>query len=136
MNKGVYMKKKRVPASIEKEIHQRIKLLLRTQPELEYKTISKFVNKTLEEKLNKLENLRLFEQIKRQGINKIFDLTQRTHKDIAKVLGHQEKEIEEREEFMDSIKEEKRALMELKKEMERLFQKEKHTHGVYKSKRK
>lgn len=130
------MKKERVPTSIEKEIHHRIKLLMRTQPELEYKTISKFMNKTLEEKLNELENKRLFEQIKREGINEIFDLAQKTHKDIAKLLAWQEKEREERDEFMDHIEEKKRSLVELKKEMEKLFPKRKHTHSVYKSKRK
>ena len=136
MNNGVYMKKERVPTSIKKEIHQRIKLLMTTQPELEYKTISNFMNKTLEEKLNELENLRLFEQIKREGINEIFDLAHRTHDDIAKVLAHQEKERTDREEFMSHVAEEKRTLIGLKKEIDKRFPKKTHTHSVYTSKKK
>jgi len=62
------MKKDRVPASIDKEIHQRIKYLMKTHPELNYKKISRFVNESLEEKLDKIEDEIIRKKIRNAGI--------------------------------------------------------------------
>ena len=134
------MKKTRVPASIDKEIHQRIKLLQKFQPELGYKTISKFVNETLEKELEKLENKRIFKRMKESGIENVFDLVHKTHKDITKVLEDTEKRDKKDAKFEADLIEMKKKidiLVELRDEiLKRKLVKRKHTHRVYKPKKK
>ena len=134
------MKKKRVPASIDKEIHQRIKLLQKFQPELGYKTISKFVNETLEKELEKLENERIFKRMKESGIENVFDLVHNTVKDIAKVLEDTEKRDKQDAKFRADLIDMKKKidrLVELRDEiLKRKLIKRKHTHRVYTPKKK
>jgi len=134
------MKKKRVPASIDKDIHRRIKLLQKFQPELGYKTISKFVNETLEKELEKLENERILKRMKESGIENVFDLVHNTHKEMAKVLEDTEKRDKQDAEFRADLIDMKKKmvrLVELRDEiLKRKLIKSKHTHGVYTSKKK
>jgi len=134
------MKKTRVPASIDKDIHRRIKLLQKFQPELGYKTISKFVNQTLEKELEALENKRIFDRMKESGIENVFDLVHKTHKDIAKVLEDTEKRDKQDAEFRADLIDMKKKidrLVELRDEiLKRKLIKRKHTRGVYTPKKK
>jgi len=111
------MKKTRVPASIDKEIHQRIKYLIRIHPELNYKKISRFVNEALEEKLDKIDNELSLKKIKEVGIEKLIEDAKNLRKEIPKI-----KELEEKMGV---------EVMKLRDNMMAEFEKRKHTHPVY-----
>jgi len=122
MKKSVYMKKARVPASIDKEIHLRIKHLIKTHPELEYKKISGFVNQAIEEKLDKIDDELTLKKIRKAGIEQIIKDAKylRRHTPILK----------------EDIEKASADIMELRDKMMEKFEKRKHTRGVYKSKKK
>jgi len=116
------MKKKRVPASIDKEIHLRIKHLIKTHPELEYKIITKFVNEALEEKLDKIDDELTLKKIRKAGIEKIIE--------DAKYLRRNTPILAE------DIEKISVEVMELRDKFMEKFEKRKHTHGVYTPKKK
>jgi len=116
------MKKERVPARIDKEIHQRIKHLIKTHPELEYKKISGFVNQAIEEKLDKIDDDLTLKKIRKAGIEKIIE-------DAKYLRRHTPILIEGVEKISVEI-------MELRNKMMEKFEKRKHTHRVYTPKKK
>lgn len=100
------MKKTRVPASIDKEIHQRIKYLIKIHPELNYKKISRFVNESLEEKLDKIDNELSLKKIKEVGIQKLIDEAKDLRKEIPKIKEYAEKtdaEVIKLRDIIDSL---------------------------------
>jgi len=109
------MKKQRVPASIDKEIHQRIKLLLKMQPGLGFKKISGFVNTTLEKELEKLENERIFKLMKEKGMENVLGVANETQRGIAKLLGELNGERKERAEFRADLEKSHQEVQELAK---------------------
>jgi len=135
MKKSVYMKKARVPASIDKEIHLRIKHLIKTHPELEYKIISKFVNEALEEKLNKIEDRITLESIRKTGLDEFVNKAKMVRRRMPGLVKFYEDYSEpvDREWVRAEIKKFKQS-----KEFKQLDEKEKrkHTHHVYTPKKK
>ena len=116
------MKKKRHFASIDKEIHLRIKHLIKTHPELDYKIISRFVNEALEEKLNKIEDDLILKKIRKAGIESFVLDAKYLRSEIPKIKEFEEKVSTE--------------IMILRNKMMDKFEKRKHTHRVYTSKKK
>jgi len=129
------MKKARVPASIDQDIHQRIKHLIITHPELNYKTISKFVNETLEEKLNKIEDSITLKSIRKTGLDEFVNKANMIRRSLGGMVKYYEeyhKPIDEKW-MRAQIK-----LVKQSKEYKQLEKEEKrkHTHRVYRSKKK
>jgi len=93
------------------------------------------VNETLEKELERLENERIFDRMKESGIENVFDLVHKTHKDIAKVLEDTEKRNKKQAK-------QEADLLEMKKKIDILVEmrdeilKSKHTPRVYKPKKK
>jgi len=88
------MTKTRVPASIDGETHQRIKDLIKTHPELSYKKISRFVNESLEEKLNKIDNELMAKRIKNAGLDSFVTDQKKTNRENSKKIEAIEKRLD------------------------------------------
>jgi len=80
------MKKTRVPASIDEKNHQRIKQMIKTHPELNYKKITGFVNEALEEKLDKIESELMAKRIKNAGIESFVADQKKTNRKNSKKI--------------------------------------------------
>jgi len=87
------MTKTRVPASIDQETHQRIKNLIKTHPELNYKKISRFVNESLEEKLNKIDRELVDKSIKNVGLESFIKDTKMEMDELKKKMKRYEATI-------------------------------------------
>ena len=113
MNKGECMKKvkkERVPTNIDKEVHQRIKQLIRKQPELGYNTLSKFLNETLKERLTELENEEILERMKKIGLHNFIN---------------ENKSLQEKyDDFEDHVIEEFQKMIKEQKKQQKVYQKE------------
>ena len=118
------MKKTRVFTNIDKDLHRRIKRLIKMHPELEYKIISKFVNKAIEEKLNKIEDDLTLESIRKAGLEEFIQNTKKIRRQIPGII----KFVEEKDAMIIA----ERKKMKLEDQIE----KRKHTHDVYTSKKK
>jgi len=135
MKKSVYMKKSRVFTNIDKDIHRRIKRLIMMHPELEYKIISKFVNKAIEEKLNKIEDALTLERIRKAGLDEFISNTKMIRRRIPGIIKFYEDHPEpvDRDWVRAEIKKMKQSKEFKQFEKE---EKRKHTHGVYTPKKK
>jgi len=103
------MIKTRVPASIDEKNHQRIKDLIKTHPELNYKKISRFVNESLEEKLNKIDNELMAKRIKNAGIESFVADQKKTNRENSKKIEELEKKLK-RQTAMTDYREASEAL--------------------------
>ena len=119
------MKEKRHFVDIDKDLHKRIKHLIRIHPELEFKIISKFVNKATEEKLNKIEDHLTSESIRKAGLDEFINKTKMIKRKIPGIIRFYEEYDDER------IKADRKKM-----KLEDQIQKRKHTHRVYTPKKK
>ena len=62
------MKKALSPLNIDKDLYIRMTQMLKVNPELGYKSRTQFVEKTLEEKLDKMDDEAVLKMIKDEGI--------------------------------------------------------------------
>lgn len=118
------MKEKRHFVDINQDLHKRIKHLIRIHPELEFKIISKFVNKATEEKLNKIEDRITLESIRKTGLDEFVNkakLVRRRMPGLVKFY----------EEYDEKVKAARKKM-----KLEDQIKKSKHTHGVYTPKKK
>lgn len=95
--------------------------LLKVNPELGYKSKTMFVEKTLTEKLDEIENNMVLKSIKEEGIMGF-------KKKTSKIIGQSIQLREELDEIFEKMEKQDQVLAELKKET--------HTLRVYKPKRK
>jgi len=80
------MTKTRVPASIDEKNHQRIKQMIKTHPELNYKKITGFVNEALEEKLDKIDRELVDKSIKNVGLESFITNTKMEIDELKKKM--------------------------------------------------
>jgi len=122
------MTKTRVPASIDEKNHQRIKDLIKTHPELNYKKISRFVNESLEEKLDKIDNELMAKRIKNAGIESFVADQKKTNREnfkkieaLEKRLDYFKKEYDFEEELKDPKSEVSRSIKDTTPEQKKFF---------------
>jgi len=115
------MKKALSPINIDKEIYSRMTYVLKVNPELGYKSRTQFVEKTLEEKLDKIETELVLKMIKDEGLMKFKEKTR-------KLLERSSRLEKQHAELIKKI--------DLNIQMVAEIKKEKHTPRVYKSKKK
>lgn len=115
------MKKKRKQLWIGEEIYTRIVYLLKVNPESGYKSRTQFVEKALEEKLDKMETEMVLQSIREEGI---IGFKEKTRKLLERSVQLEKRMIEINK------------LIEQNKQVTEEIKKVKHTHRVYKSKKK
>jgi len=117
----IYMKKALSPLNIDKEIYSRMTYLLKVNPELEYKSRTQFVEKTLTEKLDEIENNMVLKSIKEEGITGFKTKTR-------KIIGQATQLREQLDEIFEKMEKQDQVMVKLKKDT--------HTLRVYMSKKK
>lgn len=105
---NIHVKKALSPINIEKGIYKRMTYLLKVNPELEYKSRTHFVEKTLTEKLDVIENNMVLKSIKEEGIVGFKAKTR-------KIIGQGVQLREELDEIFEKMEKQDQVLAELKK---------------------
>ena len=115
------MKKALSPLNIDKKLYTRMTHLLTVNPDLGYKSKTQVVEKTIEEKLDKMENDMVLRAIKEEGITGFKEKT----RDIIDKFMQLKKEMGETKKSVELATQ---TMVEIKKKI--------HTPRVYKSKKK
>lgn len=117
-------KKERVPAKIDKEIHQRMKLL-KSHGKLDSDSIIGFMNNAISEKLDEIEENQVIKEIRKNGYDSFFEQAkkirelEKNSKEMYNIISSMEKQSAK------SAAKGRKAIIELgfEKELDKLVQK-------------
>jgi len=124
----ILMKKERKQLWIDEELYARIVHMLKVNPVSGYKSRTQFVEKAVEEKLDKMETELVLRSIKEEGIMEF--------KESARAILKTGMQMEKRHAEVVELIEQYKQLAEENKRLKHKKAKLKHTYRVYKPKKK